>query len=167
MNTGMRYFGQAVVYSVFAVVVYYFSVAPAYVHRETGTSEIKLTFAHAANPVGECRIRSREELLKLAPNMRMARVCPRERVPVYVELDIDGENIFSATLPPTGFKDDGAARIYQRFRVATGPHTISARLRDSGRETGFDYESRRDVVLKEGQNFTVDFKAPMGGFIYE
>ena len=167
MGTAMRYFGQAVVYTVFAVTVYYFSVAPVYTHLEPGKSEIRLTFAHAAKPKGECRTRSRKEMLKLAPNMRQPRVCPRERVPVYLELEIDGEKTFSAILPATGFKNDGAARVYQRFRVPAGAHRIAVRLRDSGRETGFDYQAVRDVSLTAGQNFTVDFKAPMGGFIFE
>lgn len=167
MSVGLRYAGQALVYMVFAFSIYWLSTSPVYTHLDTGKAVIRLTFAHAASPNGECKTLSRKELLKLAPNMRQPRVCPRERVPVYVELEIDGEKTFSAILPPTGFKNDGAARVYQRFQVPTGPHKIAVRLRDSGRESGFDYESSRDVVLKDGQNMSIDFKAPMGGFIFE
>jgi len=167
MGVVMRYLGQGVVYAVFAVTVWYFSIAPVYTHLEDGMSVIRLTFAHAAKPKGECRTLSSKELSKLAPNMRQPRVCPRERVPIYVELDLDGEKVFKATLPPTGLSGDGSAKIYKRFPVVAGTHQIAVRLRDSARETGFDYEASRDVKLIEGQNFTIDFKAPMGGFIFE
>jgi hypothetical protein len=167
MNAGMRYAGQAVVYTIFAISIYWLSTSPVYTHLDAGKAVIRLTFAHAASPNGECKTLSREELLKLAPNMRQPRVCPRERVPVYVELEIDGEKTYNAVLPPTGLKNDGAARVYQRFQVPTGSHKIVLRLRDSGRESGFDYETSREVDLSDGQNFSIDFKAPMGGFIFE
>ena len=167
MGAGMRYLGQGVVYAVFAATVWYFSIAPVYTHLEGGMSVIRLTFAHAAKHKGECRTLSSKELSKLAPNMRQPRVCPRERVPIYVELDLDGEKVFKATLPPTGLSGDGSAKVYKRFPVVAGAHQIAVRLRDSARESGFDYEASRDVKLSEGQNFTIDFKAPMGGFIFE
>ncbi len=167
MNAGMRYFGQGIVYTLFAAMIWYFSTDPVYTHLESGKAEIKLTFAHAAKPKGECRTLSSKELQKLAPNMRQPRVCPRQRVPIYVELEIDDQKTFNATLEASGLSGDGSAKIYRRFPVPAGAHKIAVRLRDSGRETGFDYETKRDVMLAAGQNLTVDFKAPMGGFIFE
>jgi hypothetical protein len=167
MGTVSRYIGQGIVYAVFAVTVWYFSAAPAYTYLESGKAVIRIAFAHAANPVSECRTRSREELMKLAPNMRQPRVCPRERVPIHLELDLDDERMLQAVLPPSGLSGDGSARFYRIFRVPAGAHRISVRLRDSTRATGFDYQVTRDVNLKAGQNFSIDFKAPMGGFIFE
>jgi len=167
MGTGMRYLGQSAVYAVFAVMIGYFATAPVYTHLEPGKAMIKFSFAHAAKPKGECRRLTREELNKLAPNMRNPVSCPRQRVDIYVELELNGDPVYQATLSPTGLAGDGSARMYERIPVPVGTHKIKVRLRDSRRESGFDYEAVREVALVEGQNFTIDFKAPKGGFIFE
>jgi len=167
METAVRYIGQGVVYAVFAATVWYFSLSPTYVHLGPEKAVIRLTFAHAAKHKGACRTLSSKELMKMAPNMRQPRVCPRERVPIYVEFDLDGKTVHRASLPPTGLAGDGSGKIYKVFPVVAGSHKIAVRLRDSTRQTGFDYKAARDVILSKGQNFTIDFKAPMGGFIFE
>jgi len=60
--------------------------------------------------------------------------------------------------------DDGPARTYKKFIVPAGEHTITTRLRDSKRASGFDYEASHKVKLKPFQNLAVDFKADAGGF---
>ena len=49
---------------------------------------------------------------------------------------------------------------------AAGPHRIEARLRDSKREQGYDFESAADVDLAPLQNLAIDFKADQGGFLF-
>jgi hypothetical protein len=83
-----------------------------------------------------------------------------------VELLLDGEALFRADLPPSGLAGDGASTVYRKFPVAPGRHRLTARLRDSARTEGFDYESEREVMLEPRQNFVVDFKAASGGFIF-
>jgi len=39
------------------------------------------------------------------------------------------------------------------------------RLRDSGRESGFDYSATADLDLRPGQNLVVEFRQP-GGFTF-
>jgi hypothetical protein len=68
---------------------------------------------------------------------------------------------------PSGFADDGPATVYQRFVVPPGRHELTARLRDSRRTEGFDYEARAEVELAAQQNFVVDFQARAGGFIFK
>lgn len=98
--------------------------------------------------------------------MRNPLDCPRGRLPVYLELEFDGEQLFAAALPPTGIAGDGPSHAYERFTVAPGPHHIVVRMRDSARETGFDYERTADVRLTPGQNFVVDFKPEAGGIVF-
>ena len=90
--------------------------------------------------------------------------CPRGRVSLLVELDIDGERGYSAWLPPSGLAGDGASTAYERFVVAPGRHRITARLRDSRREQGFDHELDEGVELAAGQHLVIDFRANTGGF---
>ena len=50
--------------------------------------------------------------------------------------------------------------------VSAGRHRLVARLRDSDRTEGFDYEHEAEIELAPGQNFVVDFRAVSGGFIF-
>jgi len=126
----MQYSGQGLFYGLFAVVIGYFSAAPAYVHFPPGQALIKASFSHAGQPLEECRIRTAEELEKLPPNMRIPMLCERERSPVRFELEMDGKVIYRAELPPRGLSRDGASTVYQRFPVPAGKHHLRARLKD-------------------------------------
>ncbi len=48
--------------------------------------------------------------------------------------------------------------------MAPGRHLVTARLRDSRRQEGFDYEHEQSVELSAGQNLVIDFRADTGGF---
>jgi hypothetical protein len=81
-----------------------------------------------------------------------------------VELAVDGELLYRDWLPPSGLAGDGTSTAYERFVVAPGRHVVTARLRDSRRELGFDYEHEQVVELVAGQNLVIDFRADTGGF---
>ena len=83
-----------------------------------------------------------------------------------VQLMLDERTVYDAVLEPTGLSRDGPARAYKKFAVPAGRHVIVARLRDSKRSEGFDYETRRTVELAPLQNLAIDFKADAGGFIF-
>jgi hypothetical protein len=51
--------------------------------------------------------------------------------------------------------------------VDAGAHTLTARLRDSRRDTGFDYEAEHSVELRPGQNLVVGFRPLSGGFTFD
>jgi len=93
--------GLAVIAALFAAVAW-LSDHPTYRQIPEGSAVMILTFVHSADRRGECRRLSPEEIAKLPPNMRRVQDCPRGRRPVYVELDVDGRNVYSASLPPTG-----------------------------------------------------------------
>jgi hypothetical protein len=167
MNQALKYVGQGVFYVAIAALIGYFANAPSYSRVPPDHALIKLSFTHGAEHRGDCRRRTAEELAKLAPNMRKPMDCPRERLPVTVELDIDGKTVYTGILPPTGLSGDGPSRTDQRFVVQAGPHRLGARLRDSVRAEGFDYVMERDVDLAAGQSLSIDFDAVSGGFKIE
>ena len=45
-------------------------------------------------------------------------------------------------------------------------YELVARLRDSARESGFDYEGTAEVELRPGENYVVDFRSELGGFLF-
>lgn len=166
MHKLVQFVGQAIAYALFAVAIGYFATRPAYTHLDPDKALIKLSFSHAGQRKGDCRRLTPEELAELAPNMRRPLDCPRERLPLRVELLLDGETVFQGELPPSGLAGDGASTVYRKFPVAPGQHRLTARLRDTARTEGFDYESEQDIVLEPRQVFVVDFKAALGGFIF-
>jgi hypothetical protein len=165
MAKPLGYIGQGAVYLLLALVIGYFSNRPAHTHFPPEMALLKLSFAHGAQKE-DCRQRTDEELAKLPPNMRRPMVCARERLPVTVELLLDGEPLYQAVLPPTGLSGDGPSRAYQRFAVSPGRHELTARLRDTNRAEGFDYERTVVVELAPAQSLAIDFRSEMGGFIF-
>ena len=74
------------------------------------------------------------------------------------------EAIARVVAQPSGVWNDGPSSIYERFDVTPGRHVISVRMRDTARETGWDYSRTDTVDLVAGRYFTVTFKAENGGF---
>ncbi len=166
MSRELRYLAQAVVYALTAAVLGYFADSPAYTHLPPDRALIRMSFAHGGERKEPCRRLSSEEIAKLAPNMRRAVVCSRERIPIYVELVLDDRVLFQRSMPPTGLSDDGPSRVYERFVVTPGRHRLVVRMRDTKRSEGFDYERRAEIDLRPGQNFAIAFKAETGGFVF-
>ena len=176
-----RIVGQAVLYGLFIAFVGYFSTSPAYVHMAPDRALIKLSFSHPGQPKAPCRERSAEELARLAPNMRIARDCARERSPVAIEFALDGRVHYRELLPPTGFKHDGASTLYRRLSVPAGTHRIEVRLKDDVKEimntigagaahvrlSDYNYAKQAEITLAPGQVFVIDFNARQGGFIFK
>ena len=163
----LRYLGQVLFFTAVALVIGWLSTRPPYARVPPESALIKLSFAHGAEKKGECRKLSPEELAQLAPNMRRPTICPRERLPVDIEVVIDGAVVYADRLPPTGLAGDGPSRTYQRFAVSAGEHHIVLRLKDSDRADGFDYITERRVTLAAGQNLAIDFAPIEGGFRFE
>jgi len=161
-----RYTAQLILYGAFVVTIGYASIRPSHTHISNDSAVIKLTINHAGQRIEPCHQRSEEELAKLAPNMRVKEVCPRERSPVKLELLVDGKSLYSATLAPGGLSRDGNSNAYQRFVVPAGKHTLLARLNDDVNVKGFNYEKEQDITLSPLQIFVIDFRTDSEGFIF-
>lgn len=159
-----RIVAQAGAYTVFAAMLGYFSVSPSYTRLDPALGVIKLSFSHAGEPRTECRRLTQEQLNELAPNMRKPMDCPRGRVSLLVELEVDGKLVYRNLLPPSGVAGDGASTVYEGFPVEAGRHTLEARLRDTRREQGFDWTLEREVEVSPRENLVIDFQAETGGF---
>ncbi len=166
MHKIMRYAGQAVIYGGLMFVIGFFSDTPTYHYFDADKALIRLSFVHSGKAKGGCHDRTREELLKLAPNMRMKTICPRVRLPLLVELNIDGKRIYKDVLPPTGVRSTGPSMVYKSFPINTGFHKITVKMRDSERKEGYDYITSTEVTLKPAQNFVIQFRAENRNFTF-
>ena len=157
--------GQGLFYIIIAVALGYLSASPTWTHLPEVQALIKISFSHGAERKIPCHKRTRQELMALAPNMRNPVDCTRERLPVYVEIIVDGETLIAEDLPPMGLAKDGQSKIYRRIAIAPGTHRLEVGIRDTDRASGFDYELRKTVDLVSRQNLIVDFEGDMGIFL--
>ncbi len=164
MRDAFRLLLQILAYAAMAALLGYFATMPPYQYGDPGLATIKLSLSHATDRVKPCVKLTQEEIAELAPNMRHTEACERERLPLIIELDIDGENVVGLVASPSGLWSDGPASVYERFDVPPGRHTVSVRMRDTARTEGWDYEKTQTVNLQLGRYFTVTFKAETGGF---
>ena len=63
-----------------------------------------------------------------------------------------------------GLFGDGPSQVYLNFAVPAGRHMLAARLRDSDRAEGFDYERSEDVDIAPGRRLVIEFRQEQGGF---
>lgn len=165
-KTPLGLFAQAVTYIWFAAVIGFFASSPPYTYRAPGMAQIKLSLSHPGQRKVECRRRTREELAKMPANMRAAKKCPRERWPVYVEMELDGKAIMGESARPKGLAKDGPSIFYRAFRVTAGTHRLALSLRDKG-DAGTDYRKQQEIELAPGQVLAIEFDASKGGFILQ
>jgi hypothetical protein len=165
MRQALRIGMQLLLYVPLMLLIAVFSAKPQF--RQLGDDQalLRLSFVHAAQRKEACRERSPAELAKLAPNMRAALDCPRERASVLVELEVDGNVVLRRDLPPSGLKHDGNAAVYHRMPLPAGKHRIVARLRDRA-EGDFNYVREATLELAPGSALVIDFVAAQGGFVF-
>ena len=158
----VRYLLQAFNYAVFMALVWYFASYPAI--RLIGDDEAVLTiaFAHAGQLREPCRRLSQEELNQLAPNMRKLEDCPRERSPVTIEAELDGELVYRDTLDPPGLFGDGGVDVFYSTRIAAGDHQLKLRMNDSLRIDGFNHTLERQVQVPPTRILLVGFNNKQG-----
>jgi len=132
--------------------------------RQLGASEsvVRLSIRHVTSPKVACKPLTPQQLAELKPNMRRPVDCPRERWPITVELERDGRLLYRGTHEPSGLWNDGVATMHRAFAVPAGPQSIVVRMRDSGREAGFDHVRSDTIDLQPGQNFVIEFETGAG-----
>jgi hypothetical protein len=162
----MAWIGQVLLYGAFALAIGVFSRWPTYHPIAPGQALIKLSFTRVGKPVGDCRKPSAEEQAKLPPNMRAPEICPRERSPITVQVDVDGQRALERVAAPTGLSKDGAAAVYERLLVPAGERRIAVSLSDDVRARATPYVREAKVPLAPGQVLVIDFDTEKGGITF-
>jgi len=155
---------QAVNYTVFMAMVWYFSFSPPYRQLAEDKAVVTLAFGHAAKRVSECNVLSQEELSKLAPNMRKPMDCPRERSPLSIELRLDGELAIQDVFEAPGLYNDQSVDVYRNIKVPQGEHRLSVWMNDDVRVNGPTYQFEQTVNLQPAQRLVVKFDANKNAF---
>lgn len=164
MNKIIRYGLQAFNYLLFIGVVWYFSIQPPYHQLEDDQAVITLSFTHATKIREACRKLSQEELMKLAPNMRLPTSCPRERSPLNIELYLDEKLLIKEVLQPLGFHKDQGVSLFKSIKVKAGEHVFRVWMNDDVNVDGPTYHYKEKINLKPEQLLLLDFDAGKKGF---
>ena len=164
MAKWQSWLGQAICYTLFMALIGFFSNSPVYQRSDDQQAMIKLSLQHPGKLLGECQILSSAEIAKLPANMRIAKVCPRERSPLLLEMLIDDELIYSEQLPPRGLHNDGMSSIYFRQPVSAGNINLKVRMKDHLEQAEYPYQMNKDIDLGPAQVLVVDFDSRAGIF---
>lgn len=166
MNRWRSWSLQAFWYGFFCLLIAWFATAE-YRYLQPDQAEIKLVFKHAAQRIGVCQKNSMEELKNLAPNMRRPQRCPRERAPIYIELQVDDHLVMQQTVVSPGLHKDGAAYVQNKLPVRAGKHELSISMRDTMRTEGFDYHTGHQVDLNPGRTLLIKFDGTRKQFFFD
>lgn len=161
-NKLVRYMLQAVNYTVFMALIWYFSTSPAIRVLAEDQAMITLAFGHAGETREPCRKVSAEDLAKLAPNMRMVQDCPRERSPVVIQMTVDGRPLIEQTLKPPGIFKDGGVDVYFSGRIPAGEHVVEIKMDDSVRQDGFNHSFKQSIEIEPGTILLLGFDSEKG-----
>ena len=164
-NKPIRYLLQAINYSVFMGLIWYFATAPSFQILAEDEALITIAFAHAGALREPCRKLSYEELAELPPNMRKPEECPRERSPVTIETLLDGELLYRESLQPAGLFDDGGVDIYYSKKIPAGEHHLTLKMNDSVNIKGFNHNLEQQVKIGPSQILLVNFDRRYGFMI--
>ena len=165
MKRALRIAAQMLLYVPLMALIGTFSSFPRFSPIAPDEALVQVSVIHAAQRKLPCRERTAAELAKLAPNMRAAQECPRERADLLVEVWLDGKLAVRRSIAPAGFQRDGNAALYQRFAVAAGEHRVVARLRDRA-DGDFNYVREQTFRLEPGAALVIDFAVEKGGFVF-
>ena len=165
MKRMLRIGAQMLLYAPLMALIGTLSSFPRFSPIAPDEALVQVSVIHAAQRKQPCRERSAAELAKLAPNMRAAQDCPRERADLLVEIELDGTLVLRRSIAPAGFQRDGNAALYKRFSIASGRHRVVARLRDRA-DGDFNYVREQTLELKPGAALVIDFAAEKGGFLF-
>ena len=158
--------GQVLVYFAACVVVGTLASWPSYRQIEPGQSLIKLSLAHSGQRKVECRRFTSKEIAQLPANKRRPNNCARQRVPIRIQLLVDGKQLFNSVVQPAGLNRDGPARLYEKFLVSAGEHVVEIRMKDTPGSGGFDYETTKRITFAPYQSLAVDFSTDEKEFVF-
>ncbi|MFU8820617.1 MAG: hypothetical protein ACNA8G_03575 [Gammaproteobacteria bacterium] len=152
----MQLAGQAVSWTLFAVVTGAFAQWPVYSPLPAGHGELKLSMAHLTQRVEPCVQYTKEEMDALPPNMRVPEKCPRARVHAVVQLLLDGEPLLDTAVRPVGLARGGRTYLQANWGLPAGAYGLELKVRDTPRDEGFDKVQHFALGLAAGESVLLD-----------
>jgi hypothetical protein len=158
MDKSGRYLGQALLYALFFVPLVFVTHQPTHQHLAEDMAVLKIAVRHAGEIIGQCTTVDAAEYANQPANMQRVEICPRERSPLELELILDGDTLYRASVPAPGLHNDGVSSMYKRFNVPAGAHHVQLRMNDDKAVDGYNWQLEQDVQLRPAQVMVASFK---------
>ena len=159
MNKALGYLGQALCYALFFLPLVYLSHEPSYRVLDENTALLKLAVRHPGKIIGECTVATTAgHGMRPSTMTQAAKVCPRERSALQLQLILDGKTLYRATTPASGLHSDGISSVYEQFEIPAGRHTLQLRMNDDGATEGYPWHFEQEIELQPAQVMVANFK---------
>ena len=159
MDNAGRYLGQALLYVLFFVPLVFITHQPTHRHLGDDMAVLKIAVRHAGEIIGDCTpAAGAGHGMRPAGMQQQTEICPRERSPLQLELLLDGETLYRASVPASGLHNDGVSSMYQRFNVPAGSHHVQLRMNDDVAADGYTWQQEQDIQLQPAQVMVASFK---------
>ncbi len=119
-------------------------------------AELVVSFKHAGRVV-EKTLNEVEDQQNLLPHMRRARAMERIRLPVRLQVFIDGEKIIERSYEPGGLFKDGQSIAIETIVLDEGEHTVRIRLDDSDDPDAWHWEETRTLTFEKNRRRVILF----------
>ncbi|MBI3417575.1 MAG: hydrogenase iron-sulfur subunit [Verrucomicrobia bacterium] len=123
--------------------------------------ELVVSFNHHGAIV-DARKLTKEELAKRLPHMRAQVNVTRERVPVRLRVQVDGQTVHDRSYQSKGLSHDGPSMAVVRLPVTRGPHTVTVELADTADTNQLTLRWSEQVEFKENHQRVVLFDTKAG-----
>ena len=92
--------------------------------------ELVVSFSHGG-AILEPRQLTKEELAKRLPHIRAQVNVTRERAPVRLRVQVDGQKVFDQLFQAKGLSKDGPSIAVARLPISAGPHQVRVEMADT------------------------------------
>ncbi len=123
--------------------------------------ELVISFNHHGNIVAPRKL-TKEELDARQPQMRAQFNVARERVPVRLRVQVDGQTVHEQSYQAKGISKDGSSIAVVRLPVTSGSHVVQVELNDCGKPDDWSQHWTETVEFKENHLRVVLFDSKDG-----
>ncbi len=145
---------------VLGAVTYAFSNQP-YRTPHSPEPELVVSFSHGG-AILEPRKLTKEELAKRLPHMRAQVNVTRERVPVRLRIQVDGQTVLDQSFQPKGLSKDGPSIAVARLPMTAGPHQVLVEMADTADREAWTKQWNETVSFETNRTRVVLFDTKAG-----
>lgn len=143
MKPPVRIQVQLLAWSLLGLLIAAFADGPSFNPLPAGHGRLTLAVAHLSERIEPCRQLSERERMELPPTRRVTEVCERARVPVKIELIVNGRTLLARAFEPSGLHDDGRVYLVEAWPLPAGHYraelTLTGRTEETSRHEVFEF----------------------------
>jgi len=149
--------GQLLFYLCLFTLVGYFSDSPVYQYNDAESAELELAVRFSGTRLGVCETLTAADVAELAPNMKVALVCPREKSPLSLRLYVNEDLLLAERLLPSGIHGDGVIASYKRLVLEPGTWDLRIEVDSNNQESVLEHEFEQTIETHAADSWLLSF----------